>query len=713
MPGRVKQRDISDCGAACLASVAMHYQVKLPVSRIRQMAGTDQKGTNVLGLIEAAQKMGFAAKGVKGEWESLFKIPKPAIAHLSKKSGLQHYVVICRVTKRYVKVMDPADGKMHKYRHDDFKQEWSGILILLMPSAGCQQINLVTSNAIRFKKLLSPHKAIMIQALLGAVLFALLGLASAVYVGKIVDHVLPSGNINLLNLLGLAMIMVIAFRMLLSLFQMQFLLKTGQKLDATLVLGYYRHVMHLPQSFFDSMRVGEIISRVNDAMKVRFFISDIAINLVVNSLILVVSFVLMFSYYWKLAMVMLLVLPLYGLVYAISNALNKKVQRRIMERAADLESQMVESLGAMTTIRRNSLEWFANLKTETRFSGLLAEIYTSGQNNIFTSNATSLISQVFTVVLLWVGAKYTLDQQITPGELLSFYAVLGYFIGPVAGIIGVNRSLQDALIASDRLFEMFDLQQEKKEGSLVLRSAHMSDIRFVDVGFRYGSRAEVFNSLQLQIPCGNITAVVGESGSGKSTLAALLQRIYPIHTGNIYIGKYNIELFALQSLRQHIAAVPQKIDIFSGSIAENIALGDLNPDMERIIHVCHMLGFSGFVEQLPQSYFTLVGENGAAFSGGQKQMIAIARALYRNPEMLILDEATASLDRNYAETVCKVISDMRDSGKTILLITHNLQTIEIADKVVLLDQGQVLQEGSPKYLSETNGKFRDMFFNPA
>jgi len=709
MVGKIKQRDITDCGAACLASVAMHYNMKIPVSRIRQMAGTDKKGTNVLGMVEAAGKMGFTAKGVRGDWESIFKIPLPTIAHIIINDRLHHFVVISKVTQDYIEVMDPAGGQLQRKSHEVFQKEWTGVLILLLPGGDFVTADQTTSVGTRFWKLLAPHKPIIAQALLGAILFAVLGLASAVYLGKIVDHVLPMGNVNMLNLLSVAMGFVIIFRMLLNVFQMQFVLKTGQKIDATLILGYYKHILKLPQSFFDTMRVGEIISRLNDAVKVRLFINDIAINLVVNILILVVSFALMFTYYWKLALVMIIVIPLYALVYLIANRLNKKVQRKVMERAADLESQLVESLNSASTIKHFSLEWFSNLKTETRFTALLGGIYKSGLNNIFSNNSTSFITQGFTVVLLWVGASFALQNQITPGELLSFYAVLGYFTGPVSGIIGFNQSLQDALIASDRLFEIFDLQPEDTSGKIELKPEAVDNINFREVSFRYGTRVQVFEKLNLTLEAGKVNAIVGESGCGKTTLAALLQNIYPLQSGSIYLGNRNINLFTNESLRRKIAIVPQRVDLFSGNVIDNIALGEFYPDMERLINVCEQLGITSFIEHLPNGFQTYLGENGASLSGGQKQRIAIARALYREPEILILDEATSSLDTVAEAFVQKAIALLKGKGKTIVLIAHRFSTIKCADKVIVLDQGKVIQEGEINYLSRMEGKFREMF----
>src|SRR5664279_4024255 len=315
---KVKQRDITDCGAACLASVAAYYKLKMPVARIRQFAGTDKKGTNVLGLVEASGKMGFLAKGVRGDWDSLFKIPKPAIAHVIIKKVLHHYVVLIKTTDKYIEIMDPADGEIHKIDHEEFREQWTGVLLLITPGEKFTVRNEKVSVQVRFWNLIKPSRSILLQSLVGALVFSVLGLATSIYVGKLVDNVLPGGNLSLLNLLGIAMILIIVLRLLLSFFQTIFILKTGQKIDATLILGYYQHLLRLPQTFFDNMRTGEIISRIGDAVKIRAFVNEVSINFILNIFILIVSFVLMFTFFWKLALIMLVVVPLYILIYYIS-----------------------------------------------------------------------------------------------------------------------------------------------------------------------------------------------------------------------------------------------------------------------------------------------------------------------------------------------------------------------------------------------------------
>lgn len=696
---KIKQRDITDCGAACLASVSSHYKLDLAVARIRQLAGTDKKGTNVLGMVEASQKLGFEAKGVKGPFESLFKIPLPAIAHLVVKEILHHYVVIYKVTDKYIEVMDPIDGQLSRRPHDKFKKEWSGALILLLPSEEFETGNEKKSVNSRFWTLIKPHKSILIQALFGAIVYTILGLSTSVFVQKLVDFVLVDGNRNLLNIMGIGMVIILALQLFIGTAKTIFTLKTGQMIDAKLILGYYKHLLRLPQQFFDTMRVGEIISRINDAVKIRTFLNDVSINFLVNVFIVVFSFIMMFTYYWKLALIMLSVIPLYLLIYYVTDKLNKKAQRKLMEDAAELESQLVESLNSVGTIKRFGLEDHADEKTEVRFVRLLKIGMKSNLNSVFSGTSSELISRLLTIALLWVGAGYVMDNNITPGELLSFYTLIGYFTGPVSSLIGMNRTVQDAVIAADRLFEIMDLERESDENQIELSPDKIGDIRFENVSFRYGTRVAVFDDLNLIIPKGKFTAIVGESGSGKSTLMSILQNIYPIQSGNVRIGEYDLKYISNSSLRQMISVVPQQIDLFAGNVIDNIAVGDNEPDMKKIIDISAKLGITGFIESLPKGFQTYLGENGTSLSGGQRQRIAIARALYRDPEILILDEATSSLDSVSEKYVQKMIEMLKENQKTVIVITHRSSTLNNADNIIVLDKGVVVEQGSHKKLN--------------
>jgi len=628
----IKQHDITDCGAACLASIAAHYKLQLPIARIRQMAGTDKKGTNLLGMIKAAEKIGFVAKGVRGEFDALYEVPLPVVAHVIVKKVLHHFVVIYKVTKTHVHLMDPGPGKMIKMPIEEFKEMWTGILLLIAPGEHFKTGDNRTSVGMRFWHLLKPHKSILFQALFGAIIYTILGLSTSIYIQKITDYVLIDGNGKLLNLLSVIMIGLLLLQIFIGTMKTIFVIKTGQKIDVQLILGYYKHLLKLPQRFFDTMRVGEIISRIGDAVKIRAFINDVAINLIVN------------------AMMMLVIIPLYGIIYVITNKLNKKRERELMES-------------------------FANMKTEQRFVKLLGTTYKSAMNSVFSGTSSETISRVFTIVLLWA----------------------------------MNKTIQNALIAADRLFEIIDLEIEDNSQKIELQADIIGDIHFKNVGFTYGTRKEVFQELNLIIPKGQITAIVGESGSGKSTMASLMQNLYPLNNGQISIGKYDLKHLSLDSLRRLVAVVPQQLDLFAGNVLENIAVGEPEPDMKKVVDICTNLGLMPFLEGLPNGFMTYLGENGANLSGGQKQRLAIARALYKNPEVLILDEATSSLDSASEQYVQEMVTQLRAEGKTIIIIAHRLSTVMDADKIIVLEEGKLIEEGSHIDLIAEQGKYYELW----
>ncbi|WP_223560338.1 peptidase domain-containing ABC transporter [Chryseobacterium lathyri] len=705
----IKQHDIKDCGAACLASVAAYYGLKMPIAKIRQICHTDTRGTNVLGLVQGLEQMGFNAKGVKGGIDALPDLPLPAIAHIIVNGQMHHYVVIYKVIKDKITVMDPARGKLEDYKIGEFSKVWTGVLILLEPNEYFEQRDEKTSLYKRFWNLVQPHRSILIQALLGALVYTILGLSTSIYIEKITDYVLIDGNKRLLNLLSVGMIVILLFQIFIGAMKSVLVLQTGQKMDKHLILGYYKHLLKLPQRFFDTMKVGEIISRVNDAVKIRTFINDVSIQIFVNIFIIIFSFALMFTYYWKLALITALVIPFYFLVYWITNKLNKKVERQLMEESAELESHLVESITSVKTIKQFGVETFANNKTDNAFSKLLKTIYSSVMNALFSGNSSEFLSRIFTIVLLWAGSGYVIDRVITPGELLSFYALIGYFTNPVSQLIGMNKTIQNALIAADRLFEIMDLEREENTDKLELTKENIGDIEFKEVSFSYGSRTEVFTNFNCLIKKGETTAIVGESGSGKTTLASLIQNLYSLKTGKIMIGDYDINYISNYSLRNLASVVPQQIDLFSGNVIENIALGEDFPDIQRILNITKNLGILGFVEKLPNGFQTYLGENGALLSGGQKQRIAIARALYKNPEILILDEATSSLDTESELVIQNTLQEFRNQGKTMIVIAHRLSTIVNADTILVMKEGQIIEQGSHLELLNTDSVYKSMW----
>lgn len=705
----IKQQDISDCGAACLTAIAAFYKLYLPIAKIRQLIGTSKHGTNILGLVEGAEKIGFDAKGVKGDRNSLSKIPKPAIAHIIVRNKLQHYVVITKVGKNYVQIMDPGEGQLKKVAIANFEKQWTGVLVILLPGEKFKAGNEKNSKTDRFWALLKPHKFILIQALVGSVFYTLLGFSTSIYIQKITDHVLDSNNFKLLHLMSISMILILMIQIILSTYKDIFLLRSGQEIDARLILGYYKHLLKLPQRFFDTMRVGELISRINDAVKIRVFINNTALSLLVNFFIVFFSFVLMFLYKWELGFIMFLIIPIYLIIYWVTNRLNKRTERSIMEKSAELESQLVESIGAISTIKLFTLEELMQSKTERSFTKLLRFGYKSSINQVLGQSATQGASGLFTILLLWVGSTLVMRKELSAGEMFSFYAIIGYFTGPAAALISSNKTIQNALIASDRLFEILDLENENQSEDFNLTIEKIEKITLTGVSFSYDNKGPTVQNINLCFKAGEITALVGESGSGKSTIAKLIQALYPLNSGKIEFNLYNHSDLPMGALRKIISVVPQHIHLFDGNIIDNITIGSNEIDLKKLQKICTDLNMNQFIESLPYRYHTHIGENGMSLSGGQKQLLGIARALYKETDVLILDEASSSLDRR-AETVLQnVLHGLKNQNKIIILISHRLFCLSEVDHIVVLDTGIISQQGSHKELIKKKGIYHNLW----
>lgn len=708
----IKQHDITDCGAACLATIAKQYGLKIPITRIREIAGTDKAGTNAYGVIKAAEVLGFSAKGVKGDAEAFgTEFPLPAIAHVVINGQLLHYVVIHQIDrkKRSMVVADPGKGLV-TYTFEEFFKIWTGVLILLTPTATFQKGDETKGLFKRFWGIMKPQKLFLIHIFFVSILYTLLGILGAFYFKFLMDDILPGGLQKSLHIISIGIIMLNVFQVLLSAFRTHLLLYLSQKIDIPLILGYYNHVLELPMGFFGSRKVGEIVSRFMDASHIREAISGATLSIMVDTLMALVGGIILFNYNTTLFGVALLMLIFYGGLVFLFNAPIREANRKQMEENAQLTSYLVESLNGIETVKAFNAEGEAKLKTERGFVKLLNVIFSMGKINNLRNALTSAVGMIGGIVILWVGATLVLGGKLTVGQLLVFNSLLAYFIDPVKNLINLQPMLQTAVVASDRLGEILDLELEKhSEDYQKLKPVRLKgDIELKHVDFRYGTRSPVLKDINMKIKQGERVAFVGESGSGKTTLVKLLLSLYNPEKGEILIGDNNIKDISLETLRERIAYVPQETFLFSGSIRENLALGATQVSLETMIESAKTARAHDFINELPLRYDTRLEENGANLSGGQRQRLSITRAVLKNPDILILDEATSNLDSITEKAIEKTINEL-DTGVTTLIIAHRLSTIMRCDRIFVMDKGVVAEQGNHQELMNAKGLYFELW----
>lgn len=691
----VKQHDITDCGAACLATISKQYGLNLSISKIREVAGTDKQGTNAYGMIKAAEQLGFTAKGVKGNQEAFFsEFPLPAIAHVIIDGSLMHYVVVHKITKKEVIIADPAKGIV-KYKPDDFFNIWTGVLILMVPTVDFEKGNEKQSTISKFFKLLLPQKKLLLTIFLASLLVTVFGIIASFYFRFIMDDIVPNSLSKTLNIISIGIILLYVFKILLEFFRNHLMLYLSQKLDIPLILGYYQYVLKLPMNFFGTRKVGEIISRFMDASKIRNAISGATLTIMIDTIMAIVGGIVLYTQNSLLFGISVILLILYGIIVFCYNKPIKKINEKQMEENSQVTSYLVESLNGIETVKSFNAEEKAQYKTEKLFIKFLKSIFKGGFLSNSQQSLTNAVYVIGETVILWVGTINILNGNLTIGELITFNALLAYFLDPVKNLINLQPTMQTAIVAADRLGEILDLDPEKKENeeNKIKDVSLNKEIEISNLDFRYGTRQLVLKNINMNIKPGEKIALVGESGSGKTTLVKLLMNFYEFEKGEIMFGDYNIKDINIESLRDKIAYISQDIFLFSGTIRENLMLGNEDATLDEIIEACKLSKANEFIEKMPLRYETLLEENGANLSGGQKQRLAIARALLKKPDILIMDEATSNLDSITEKAIEKTINELSNNITTII-IAHRLSTIMRCDRIYVMENGEIIEQGS-------------------
>ena len=699
----LKQQSSSDCGVACMVMIGKYWGKNFSITELRSVANVDRSGASIKGLIVAAEHLGFAPRPVKVDLPTLAKQKLPAIVHWRGN----HYIVVYRVTRDKVIVSDPKIGRRHLTRQE-FVKEWNGYTLLLTPTAKFKQVPEAERNVWKYFQLLKPHKLVLLEIVAASLIIQMLGLITPIFTQILLDRVVVQRSTSTLIAIGSGLIVFSLFGVAMSSLRRYLLYHTANKLDLSLIVGFISHTFRLPLSYFETRYVGDITSRISENRKIRDFITGEAISTMLDILSVFIYISLMLWYSWQLSLMALAVIPVFVINAIIFTPFLLKVSRESFAAKTKEQSYLIQAIKGIGTVKSMGVErnvrwrWedLINESVRINFSGkMILERLT-----VSTGIIQTLISQ-FTLLL---GVWLVIQQQLTIGQLVAFNMLVGNVVSPFKRLIGLWNQFQEILVAVERLDDVIDSPPEEdlSSSNLINLPSINGYIRFEDVTFRYNLENETntLTNLSFEIKPGQTVALVGRSGSGKTTIAKLLLGLYTPTKGKILIDNQNLSNISLHSLRKQTGIVDQNTFLFGGTIKENLTVAHPQASMAELEQASKLAGAADFINELPLRYETQIGEGGGLMSGGQRQRLAIARALLNNPRLLILDEATSNLDAE-SEQIIQNNLDTILKTQTTLVIAHRLSTVRNADLILVLDRGLLVESGSHEVLMAKRGQY--------
>ncbi|EGP65777.1 ABC-type bacteriocin transporter [Streptococcus sp. oral taxon 056 str. F0418] len=699
------QVDTRDCGVAALAMVLGYYGSYVSLATLREKAKTTNDGTTALGLVKVAEELGFETRALKADMTvfGMEEVSYPFIAHVLKDGKLLHYYVVTGYDKHTIHVADPdPQVKMTKIPRERFAQEWTGITIFLAPSPAYKPSQEKKNGLLDFIPLLTKQKGLITNIVLATLLVTVINIVGSYYLQSIIDTYVPDQLKTTLGMISVGLIIVYILQQFLSYAQEYLLLILGQRLSIDVILSYIKHVFQLPMSFFATRRTGEIISRFTDANRIIDALASTILSIFLDVSIVSVIAVVLFSQNASLFFLTLLGIPVYALIIFLFMKPFEKMNHETMEANSVLSSSIIEDINGIETIKSLTSEKQRYQKIDKEFVTYLKKSFAYSRSESLQKVLKAAARLILNVLILWVGATLVMDQKISLGQLITYNTLLVYFTNPLENIINLQTKLQAARVANERLNEVYLVQSEFEEEKLIQDlSLLQANIEFRGVSYKYGYGKNVLSDIEFSIPAGSKTSFVGISGSGKTTLAKMLVNFYDPNQGEICLGGVNLNQLDKKALRQYINYLPQQPYVFNGTILENLLLGAREgTSQEDILRAVELAEIRADIERMPLNYQTELTADGAGISGGQRQRIALARALLTDAPVLILDEATSSLD---ILTEKRIIDNLMQLDKTIIFIAHRLTIAERSEKVVVLDQGRIVESGSHQELLEKEG----------
>ncbi|SNR39400.1 peptidase domain-containing ABC transporter [Flavobacterium sp. ov086] len=700
------QLDQSDCGVACLLSIIKLYNGNQSIEKLREISGTTKQGTTILGLYQAANKLSFKAEGCEADIKALIDYKQPVILHVIVDNQLQHYIVCYKYdeSKGFL-IGDPAKG-VYNLSIEQLETIWiSKTCLTLEPNE-----NFITEKTDKnaqkkwFLDLLKEdYEIICISVLLG-VFIAGLGMSMALFSQKLIDDILPSNNIKkLISGISLLVVLLLA-KVGIAVLREYFLLQQSKDFNNRINKSFFSSLLQLPKPFFDTRQIGELVARLNDVQRVQGVIKMLTSTLIIDILVAIISLVFLFGYSWKVGLMSLLSLPIYFFIIYSKNKKIMFLQKEVMQSYALNESNYINTIQGIATIKNDNKQSVFNKINEYIFADFQQKKFNLGKINIDLSWQSGLASVIFSISILIYTSVQVFSNEIKIGELMAILGIVGALLPSIANLALISIPINEAKIAFNRMYEFASIEKENEEGKEIFE---IDNISIQNLSFRFAGRSELFHDINIEMEKGKFIAIVGESGSGKSTLGQILQRFYNFENGNIILNnKYSLKEISLRSYRNLLSVIPQEITVFNGTVIDNILLGkDETP--ENFIKFLEEYSFDFYFSQLPQGLTTIVGEEGINLSGGQKQIIALARALYKKPQLLILDEATAAMDRNTEQFTINLLQKIKKEC-AIFFISHRLNMMKnIADTIYILEDKTVSISGNHLELMETKNFYSE------
>jgi ATP-binding cassette subfamily B protein len=699
----VYQLDEMDCGAAALAIICRHFGRRVSITRIRELVFTAFDGTSLMGIAYGARALGLEAQTVKASKSRLDQMPLPAIVHWEGN----HWFVLYDVGSRWVRVSDPASG-LRRFRRDEFETKWSGYAALFGYTPAFETAPEGGSGVRWLLQFLRPHRAAFVTAFLLAVLAAGLEMSLPVFSGVIVDRVLPTQNFVLLQLVVLGMVGVLLLSIVAAGVQRLVLSRTAVHADRESLDVLAGTLLNLPASYFATRRTGDIERRLNGLRLVRQFLVQNGVAAMAAATQVAVAVVIMFLTNWTLAVLYLAVAPLYVGLMRFSARRLRPTYDSLEDAFGKYQSRQIDSIKGIETVKAMGAEKALRRLLLGQFNGLSERLFRADITMLMYQGAVQMVTFLSLALFLWIGALQVLSHQLTVGGLVSFNGLVLLANGPIGIVLSSWDQFQYTSVLLNRLNDILESEPEQgRDHSKLVRVPTMEGhVRLRQLGFAYPGplQVPVLEDISLDVMPGTTVAIVGRSGSGKTTLIKCLAALLEPTAGTISYDGVDLTTLDYRALRRQIGFVLQENHLFDATIAENIAFGDDEPEMERVAWAANIANAAEFIERLPLGYETRVGETGLRVSGGQQQRIAIARAVYHQPPVLIFDEATSSLDSE-SERAVKQNLDTLLQGRTSFIIAHRLSTVRDAGLIVVLERGRLVEQGTHDDLIERRGLY--------